>query len=142
MEIYCIYENNAGWIKLDEKEIIFSSKKLLGEWNKFYITDYYNIKYFDIEKGITASSLIIETKDKKFAFTGIANSGIDTIKKIIDERKGNPDYSIEQKIKGIEILKERNIESNKRSNTLMWAGISLIIIVIIFWWLFRSCGIL
>ncbi|OFW47183.1 MAG: hypothetical protein A2163_04025 [Actinobacteria bacterium RBG_13_35_12] len=142
MEVYCIYENNAGWIELNEKEIIFSSKKLLGEWNKFYITDYYNIKYIDIEKGITTNSLIIETKDKKFAFTGIANSEIGTIKKIIDKRKGNLNYSTKQKIKGIEILKERNMESNKRSNTLIGAGISLFFIVLVFWWLARSCGIL
>ena len=142
METSCVYELNMGWIELGEKEIIFSSKNLFGERNKFYITDYYNIKLIDFEKGITTSSLIIETKDKKFEFKNIANSEIDTIREIIDKRKGNPDYSSEQKIKGIEILKEHNIESNKKSSSLMWAGISIIIAVLIFWWLFRSCGIL
>ena len=43
-----------GWINLDEKLITFSSKKIFGEWNKFYVTDYYNVKYIDIEKGIYA----------------------------------------------------------------------------------------
>lgn len=155
METSCNYELNMGWIEFGEKEIIFSSKKLFGERNKFYITDYYNIKLIDFEKGsgmgsgylrFTTSSLIIETKDKKFKFKNIANSKIDKIREIIDKRKGNPDYSSEQKIKGIdssdfETLKEHNIKSNKKISSLLW-GISITITVLcIFWWLFGSCGI-
>jgi hypothetical protein len=140
MDFHCIYGDNEGFLTLLENELIFQSKTLFGDWNKYFITDYYNIKFIDIEKGLTANTLIIETKDKRFNFKNIANSNINTIIEFINERKGDPNYSSEQKNKSIEILKERTADRSKRSNSLMVVGAILIFVSLIFWCMFRGCS--
>jgi hypothetical protein len=140
MDIHCIYGDSGGFLTPLENELIFQTKSLFSDWNKYYITDYRSIKYIDSEKGYATSSLIIEAKDKRFEFKNIANTDIGILKEFINERKGNAKYSSEQKIKSIEILKEHTEQRNKTSNSLMVVGAILIFVSLFFWFIFRGCS--